>query len=66
MRACDSLFCLQARPVDYPKDYLSHQVPVSFHKHWNIDPVKVYFTWLAPDEEDRARQQSRRGLREEL
>uniref|UniRef100_A0AAA9S114 Beta 3-glucosyltransferase n=1 Tax=Bos taurus TaxID=9913 RepID=A0AAA9S114_BOVIN len=56
----------QARPVDYPKDYLSHQVPVSFHKHWNIDPVKVYFTWLAPDEEDRARQQSRRGLREEL
>ncbi|OWK00856.1 hypothetical protein Celaphus_00016600 [Cervus elaphus hippelaphus] len=56
----------QARPVDYPKDYLSHQVPVSFHKHWNIDPVKVYFTWLAPAEEDRARQQSRRGLKEEL
>ncbi|XP_062423130.1 beta-1,3-glucosyltransferase isoform X3 [Rhea pennata] len=39
----------QARPMDYPKDYLSHQVPVSFHKHWNIDPVKVYFTWLAPN-----------------
>uniref|UniRef100_A0AC11EN74 Beta 3-glucosyltransferase n=1 Tax=Ovis aries TaxID=9940 RepID=A0AC11EN74_SHEEP len=56
----------QARPVDYPKDFLSHQVPVSFHKHWNIDPVKVYFTWLAPGEEDRAREQSRRGLREEL
>lgn len=52
--------------MDYPKDYLSHQVPVSFHKHWNIDPVKVYFTWLAPREEDRARQQNRRGLREEL
>uniref|UniRef100_A0A8C6FG04 Beta 3-glucosyltransferase n=1 Tax=Moschus moschiferus TaxID=68415 RepID=A0A8C6FG04_MOSMO len=56
----------QARPVDYPKDYLSHQVPVSFHKHWNIDPVKVYFTWLAPGEQDRARQQRRRGLQEEL
>ncbi|XP_025911762.1 beta-1,3-glucosyltransferase isoform X2 [Apteryx mantelli] len=42
----------QARPMDYPKDYLSHQIPVSFHKHWNIDPVKVYFTWLAPNTED--------------
>uniref|UniRef100_H2Q7E0 Beta-1,3-glucosyltransferase n=1 Tax=Pan troglodytes TaxID=9598 RepID=H2Q7E0_PANTR len=46
----------QARPVDYPKDYLSHQVPISFHKHWNIDPVKVYFTWLAPSDEDKARE----------
>ncbi|XP_060090701.1 beta-1,3-glucosyltransferase [Heteronotia binoei] len=42
----------QARPVDYPKDYLSHQVPISFHKHWNIDPVDVYFRWLAPKLED--------------
>ncbi|XP_022430311.1 beta-1,3-glucosyltransferase isoform X8 [Delphinapterus leucas] len=56
----------QARPVDYPKDYLSHQVPISFHKHWNIDPVKVYFTWLAPSEEDRARQETRKGFKEEL
>ncbi|KAJ1114110.1 hypothetical protein NDU88_002349 [Pleurodeles waltl] len=37
----------QARPTDYPKEYLSHQVPISFHKHWNIEPVKVYFEWLA-------------------
>ncbi|XP_072706499.1 beta-1,3-glucosyltransferase isoform X2 [Ciconia boyciana] len=42
----------QARPMDYPKGYLSHQIPVSFHKHWNIDPVKVYFTWLAPNTEE--------------
>ncbi|XP_027446311.1 beta-1,3-glucosyltransferase isoform X2 [Zalophus californianus] len=56
----------QARPVDYPRDYLSHQVPVSFHKHWNIDPVKVYFTWLAPREEDKARQETKKGLKEEL
>ncbi|XP_064501560.1 beta-1,3-glucosyltransferase isoform X2 [Pseudopipra pipra] len=42
----------QARPMDYPKDYLSHQIPVSFHKHWNIDPVKVYFAWLAPNTEE--------------
>lgn len=38
--------------MDYPKGYLSHQIPVSFHKHWNIDPVKVYFTWLAPNTEE--------------
>ncbi|XP_066476372.1 beta-1,3-glucosyltransferase [Tiliqua scincoides] len=42
----------QARPMDYPKDYLSHQVPISFHKHWNVDPVKVYFSLLAPNLED--------------
>ncbi|KAM5289066.1 beta-1,3-glucosyltransferase [Ctenodactylus gundi] len=56
----------QARPVDYPKDYLSHQVPISFHKHWNIDPVKVYFTWLAPSGEDKAEQEMQKGVREEL
>ncbi|XP_044906606.1 beta-1,3-glucosyltransferase isoform X4 [Felis catus] len=56
----------QARPVDYPRDYLSHQIPISFHKHWNIDPVKVYFTWLAPGEEDKARQETQKGFKEEL
>ncbi|XP_073899701.1 beta-1,3-glucosyltransferase isoform X2 [Castor canadensis] len=56
----------QARPVDYPKDYLSHQVPISFHKHWNIDPVKVYLTWLAPNEEDKATQETWKTSKEEL
>ncbi|XP_032742727.1 beta-1,3-glucosyltransferase [Rattus rattus] len=56
----------QARPVDYPKDYLSHQIPVSFHKHWHIDPVKVYLTWLAPSEEDQATQETHKDPREEL
>ncbi|XP_049709228.1 beta-1,3-glucosyltransferase [Elephas maximus indicus] len=56
----------QARPVDYPKDYLAHQVPISFHKHWNTDPVKVYFTWLAPSEKDRARQETQARFKEEL
>ncbi|XP_076435134.1 beta-1,3-glucosyltransferase-like [Babylonia areolata] len=32
----------QARPEDYSEDLLSLQVPVSFHKHWNTDPYKVY------------------------
>ncbi|XP_006832099.1 PREDICTED: beta-1,3-glucosyltransferase [Chrysochloris asiatica] len=56
----------QARPVDYPQDYLAHQIPISFHKHWNIDPVKVYFTWLAPSEEDGAAQETRVHAKEEL
>ncbi|XP_075055058.1 beta-1,3-glucosyltransferase isoform X2 [Mixophyes fleayi] len=54
----------QARPADYSKDYLSHQVPISFHKHWNIDPVKVYYTWLAQDKREDL--QKRKYLKEDL
>nr|XP_057935008.1 beta 3-glucosyltransferase a [Doryrhamphus excisus] len=36
----------QARPEDYARDFLAHQVPISFHKHWNIDPVAVFNKWL--------------------
>jgi len=32
----------QARPPDYPSSLLAYKKPVSFHKHWEIDPVKVY------------------------
>lgn len=32
----------QARPPDYPSSILSYRKPVSFHKHWEIDPVQVY------------------------
>ncbi|KAK7088109.1 beta-1,3-glucosyltransferase-like [Littorina saxatilis] len=32
----------QARPYDYSPDFLSTQIPVSFHKHWNCDPYEVY------------------------
>ncbi|XP_027900946.1 beta 3-glucosyltransferase a [Xiphophorus couchianus] len=39
----------QARPEDYSKDLLAHQVPISFHKHWNIDPVAVFNKWLRDD-----------------
>ncbi|XP_028321475.1 beta 3-glucosyltransferase a [Gouania willdenowi] len=39
----------QARPEDYSKDFLAHQVPISFHKHWNIDPVAVFNKWLKED-----------------
>ncbi|CAM2095926.1 unnamed protein product [Caretta caretta] len=56
----------QARPMDYPKDYLAHQIPISFHKHWNIDPVKVYFTWLAPKMEDSFTEKKQRRIREDL
>ena len=32
----------QARPVDYPAAQINNRRPISFHKHWNIDPIKVY------------------------
>ena len=40
----------QARPYDYSKDYLKHQLAISFHKYWNCDPIKVYKKWLKNDE----------------
>ncbi|XP_076729457.1 beta 3-glucosyltransferase a isoform X2 [Maylandia zebra] len=39
----------QARPEDYARDFLAHQVPISFHKHWNIDPIAVFNKWLKND-----------------
>ncbi|XP_072515482.1 beta-1,3-glucosyltransferase [Salminus brasiliensis] len=41
----------QARPDDYPKELLVRQRPISFHKHWNINPVAVYQQWLMDTEE---------------
>ena len=32
----------QARPPDYPAALISYRRPISFHKHWNIDPLQVY------------------------
>ncbi|KRT80973.1 hypothetical protein AMK59_5481, partial [Oryctes borbonicus] len=40
----------QARPVDYAKDYLKWQMPISFHKHWMIEPLMVYKQWLLEDD----------------
>ncbi|XP_066555815.1 beta 3-glucosyltransferase a isoform X2 [Amia ocellicauda] len=56
----------QARPEDYAKDYLAHQVPISFHKHWNIDPVSVFHKWLADDKNDTLPPTPHRGTREDL
>lgn len=36
----------QARPNDYSDDYLSIGEPISFHKHWMIDPIQVYNDWF--------------------
>lgn len=44
-----TVFTLQARPEDYARELLAHQVPISFHKHWNIDPVAVFNKWLKDD-----------------
>ncbi|XP_036392722.1 beta 3-glucosyltransferase a [Megalops cyprinoides] len=56
----------QARPEDYSKDFLAPQVPISFHKHWNIDPVAVYHKWLVDDRGDRMPDKPHRDAREEL
>ncbi|XP_074529196.1 beta-1,3-glucosyltransferase [Halichoeres trimaculatus] len=36
----------QARPDDYPETLLSSQQAISFHKHWNTDPIAIYKHWL--------------------
>lgn len=41
----------QARPLDYAPEYLDPQLPVSFHKHWMIDPVRVYSKWFSEDDQ---------------
>ncbi|XP_058886444.1 beta-1,3-glucosyltransferase-like isoform X2 [Acipenser ruthenus] len=56
----------QARPDDYSRDYLAHQIPVSFHKHWNIDPVTVFNKWLAEENDPIYQQQQHTMIREEL
>uniref|UniRef100_A0A1A8S461 Beta 1,3-galactosyltransferase-like b n=1 Tax=Nothobranchius rachovii TaxID=451742 RepID=A0A1A8S461_9TELE len=36
----------QAQPDDYSEMRISSQKTISFHKHWNINPVTVYMNWL--------------------
>ncbi|XP_015116612.1 beta-1,3-glucosyltransferase [Diachasma alloeum] len=36
----------QARPQDYAEGFLASQEPVSFHKFWMNDPVRVYRDWF--------------------
>ncbi|KAJ8256462.1 hypothetical protein COCON_G00186140 [Conger conger] len=56
----------QARPEDYSPDFLAHQIPISFHKHWNIDPIAVFNKWLVDDTEDTDSDRPHRNAREEL
>ncbi|XP_054256832.1 beta-1,3-glucosyltransferase isoform X2 [Macrosteles quadrilineatus] len=37
----------QARPMDYPAEYLATQQPISFHKYWETDPFSVYEQWFS-------------------
>uniref|UniRef100_A0A674MDT5 Beta 3-glucosyltransferase b n=2 Tax=Takifugu rubripes TaxID=31033 RepID=A0A674MDT5_TAKRU len=39
----------QARPDDYSGKLISSQQAISFHKHWNVDPLAVYKHWLKDD-----------------
>ncbi|RVE63974.1 hypothetical protein OJAV_G00141590 [Oryzias javanicus] len=36
----------QAQPEDYAEQLSSLRHAISFHKHWNTDPVTVYRQWL--------------------
>ncbi|KAI5624972.1 beta-1,3-glucosyltransferase [Silurus asotus] len=56
----------QARPEDYAKDFLAHQTPISFHKHWNIDPIAVFYKWLTDDVDESSTEQLRKASKEEL
>ncbi|KAL0174674.1 hypothetical protein M9458_030642, partial [Cirrhinus mrigala] len=47
-----------ARPEDYAKEFLAHQIPISFHKHWNIDPIAVFNKWLKNDKHTEGLQKS--------
>uniref|UniRef100_A0A182QFF1 Fringe-like glycosyltransferase domain-containing protein n=1 Tax=Anopheles farauti TaxID=69004 RepID=A0A182QFF1_9DIPT len=41
----------QARPSDYPPELLDRYGTVSFHKHWQIDPLQVYNRWFRQQDE---------------
>ena len=43
----------QARPMDYAKDYLLHTQPISFHKHEEHDPVKIWNEFLDADYDEK-------------
>ncbi|CAN9511621.1 unnamed protein product [Ophioblennius macclurei] len=56
----------QARPEDYAAAFLAHQVPISFHKHWNIDPVAVFHKWLKDDGSTNASERRHASTKTEL
>ncbi|XP_031557357.1 beta-1,3-glucosyltransferase-like [Actinia tenebrosa] len=37
----------QTRPIEYVPSLLAHQTPVSFHKHYENDPLAVYRDYLS-------------------
>lgn len=41
----------QARPKDYPPSVLSEN-SISFHKHWQIDPISEYARWFRKRDEE--------------
>lgn len=56
----------QARPEDYARDFLAHQTPISFHKHWNIDPIAVFHKWLIDDVHGSSTERIKKASKEEL
>lgn len=62
----NNLYSFQARPEDYPADLLAHQVPISFHKHWNIDPIAVFNKWLRDNSSEKSSHELDRTTKTEL
>ncbi|GBP17192.1 Beta-1,3-glucosyltransferase [Eumeta japonica] len=56
----------QARPQDYPREYLSRDRPVSFHRHSTPDPTRLYATWFQHDELTLMKRKSRNDAKDEL
>ena len=34
----------------FSEGYLDNNTPVSFHKHWNCDPLQIYANWFGIDD----------------
>lgn len=36
--------------IIFSEGYLDNNTPLSFHKHWNNDPLQVYANWFGLDD----------------
>ncbi|CAB1348445.1 unnamed protein product [Coregonus sp. 'balchen'] len=58
--------CLNALGLPVTHSSLFHQVPISFHKHWNIDPVAVFNRWLKDESKSTTPHGLNKSTKEEL
>ena len=41
----------QAKWDEYSEGYLDNNTPLSFHKHYGLDPIQVYANWFGLDDQ---------------